>query len=257
MRRIVKAFIVLLVIFSGLHISTKASTSNTTELSISGKNDYDKAYEMLAFVNKERRSLGLNELTMDISLLDSAMLRAAEINVNFDHTRPDGSDCFTVNAKASGENIAAGNNTAAATFEQWKNSPGHYANMIRTNFKSMGVGVFTQGGIVFWVQLFSYSDAIQGAKPSNKDVHHKIPTVNEHIELSLNMYNPTFFVGEEIDSELSVRNSNPGWPGTCVELDPTMVTFESTNPSVISIDQGGRMKSLSLGTTIKIGRAHV
>jgi hypothetical protein len=38
-----------------------------------------------------------------------------------------------------GENIAAGNSTASATFTQWKNSSGHNANMLNANFKVMGI----------------------------------------------------------------------------------------------------------------------
>jgi len=38
-----------------------------------------------------------------------------------------------------GENIAAGNSTASGTFTQWKNSSGHNANMLNTNFKVMGI----------------------------------------------------------------------------------------------------------------------
>jgi len=39
-----------------------------------------------------------------------------------------------------GENIAAGRSTAADTFTQWRNSPGHNANMLSSNFKAIGIG---------------------------------------------------------------------------------------------------------------------
>ena len=39
-----------------------------------------------------------------------------------------------------GENIAAGNPGAAATFEQWRASPGHNANMLNNKFKAIGIG---------------------------------------------------------------------------------------------------------------------
>ncbi len=37
------------------------------------------------------------------------------------------------------ENIAAGNATGASTFTQWKNSPGHDANMKGTNYRVIGI----------------------------------------------------------------------------------------------------------------------
>jgi hypothetical protein len=38
-----------------------------------------------------------------------------------------------------GENIAAGQTTAAVVFEAWKGSSGHYENMVNPNFKVIGV----------------------------------------------------------------------------------------------------------------------
>jgi uncharacterized protein YkwD len=41
---------------------------------------------------------------------------------------------------AMAENIAAGNATAAATFDQWKNSPGHNTNMLGSAYVDIGIG---------------------------------------------------------------------------------------------------------------------
>lgn len=38
-----------------------------------------------------------------------------------------------------GENIAAGQDTAAAVFEAWRNSPGHNANMLKPEYRVMGI----------------------------------------------------------------------------------------------------------------------
>ena len=68
-------------------------------VSISGTRDYQKAYEVLALVNAERKKAGLGELKMEKSLLDTAMVRAEEQAVLFSHTRPNGTSCFSANAK--------------------------------------------------------------------------------------------------------------------------------------------------------------
>ncbi len=39
-----------------------------------------------------------------------------------------------------GENVAAGNSDAEATFQQWKHSPGHDRNMLDPAFKAIGIG---------------------------------------------------------------------------------------------------------------------
>jgi uncharacterized protein YkwD len=79
----------------------------------------------------------------------------------FDHTTPWGEgpgdriggagyDGFTW-----GENIAAGNSTAAATMDQWMNSDGHCGNIMNPDFEDIGVGYYPGGGYGhYWTQAF-------------------------------------------------------------------------------------------------------
>jgi uncharacterized protein YkwD len=46
---------------------------------------------------------------------------------------------------SAGENIAAGNSTAAATMQQWMNSSGHRANILSTGYNELGVGYYFDG----------------------------------------------------------------------------------------------------------------
>jgi uncharacterized protein YkwD len=46
---------------------------------------------------------------------------------------------------AAGENIAAGNSTAAATMQQWMNSSGHRANILSMTYNELGVGYYFDG----------------------------------------------------------------------------------------------------------------
>ncbi|MDI1446615.1 CAP domain-containing protein, partial [Polyangium sp. 6x1] len=57
---------------------------------------------------------------------------------------------------AMGENIAAGNGTADATFTQWKNSAGHNANMLGSSYTVIGIGRATGGGDygAYWTTVF-------------------------------------------------------------------------------------------------------
>jgi len=54
-----------------------------------------------------------------------------------------------------GENIAAGNATAAATVDQWMNSDGHCANIMNPSFEHIGIG-YSPGGQWghLWTQVF-------------------------------------------------------------------------------------------------------
>lgn len=122
----------------------------------------------LKLVNEERARVGVGPLSYDTALQSAANVRAGEIIVLFDHTRPDGSSCFTAvdsskfTGTAMGENIGqmvdsrigAGSSDSAlnltdeqisalcsAMFEQFKNSPGHYDNIIKAEFSMTGIGV--------------------------------------------------------------------------------------------------------------------
>lgn len=60
-------------------------------------------------------------------------------------------------ASYSGENIAAGNSTAAATICQWLNSPGHRSNMCNSSHGSLGTGHYSGSNCYgsYWVQNFA------------------------------------------------------------------------------------------------------
>ena len=112
--------------------------------------------ELLVLVNTERRKAGLPEFSWSESLEVSSVVRAIEISSVFDHTRPDGSTCFTVNSLCRAENIAAGHRSSEDVFSTWMNSSGHRANMMNPDYTIMGAGFAYTGSDYryYWVQLF-------------------------------------------------------------------------------------------------------
>ena len=118
------------------------------------------AVEVLNLVNEQRAKVGAPPLRLAEDLQQATAIRAREIVQVFSHTRPDGSDCFTVMKKRGrtcGENIAAGNSSASATVEQWMNSQGHRENILNPNFRELGVGYAYEDYSTYhhyWVQLF-------------------------------------------------------------------------------------------------------
>lgn len=118
--------------------------------------------EVVRLVNEEREKEGLSALTVDSSAAKAAQVRAEELVESYDHTRPDGSSCFTALDQAgasywtAGENIAAGYSTPEAVVEAWMNSPGHRANILSSSFTKIGVGYFhaESGYRDYWVQMF-------------------------------------------------------------------------------------------------------
>ena len=119
------------------------------------------AQEVLDLVNVERAKAGVSPLILMDELTERADIRAEEIVNYFSHTRPDGTSCFTVlkgiRYRTVGENIAAGNSTPEAVVDQWMHSPGHRANILKSDFKYLGLGYCYYENSEYghyWVQLF-------------------------------------------------------------------------------------------------------
>ncbi len=117
--------------------------------------------QVLDLVNEERAKAGVSPLTLNQKAVSAAQVRAQEIAVNFSHTRPDGTGYSTalkaagLNFTRSGENIAYGQRSAEAVMNSWMNSSGHRANILSSQYDSIGIGHYQNAsGVNYWVQLF-------------------------------------------------------------------------------------------------------
>lgn len=116
--------------------------------------------QVINIVNEERAKVGLQPLAKNDTLCEAAEVRAKEIVTKFDHTRPDGSSCFTVLGEFNinywyvGENIAKGQSSPEAVMNSWMNSSGHKENILTERYNNIGVGCYESGGTLHWVQLF-------------------------------------------------------------------------------------------------------
>lgn len=119
--------------------------------------------EVMVETNKLRAEKGLPPLQYDARLSAYAQRRAEETARNFEHARQNGQSIWTglEGGGWRGENLAAGNDTAVKTVLQWRNSEGHYKNIINQNFTKMGVGVVYVPNSkykYYWVQIFGDGD---------------------------------------------------------------------------------------------------
>jgi len=118
---------------------------------------------VLGYVNQYREEAGVAKITLDSKLTELACARTIEMayGTGMSHTRPNGSSCFTILDDASvsywacGENVACGQSSAKSVSNSWKNSKGHYANMINAGFGKIGIGVIKYDGTYYWCQLFT------------------------------------------------------------------------------------------------------
>ena len=115
----------------------------------------DLEAQALAKVNEIRMANGLSAVQYSASLETTSVVRANEITTKFSHTRPDGSDWYTVNADLQyGENLAEGYNTADEVVNAWMASPTHKANILKPDFNTCAISTTTQNGRTYWAQEF-------------------------------------------------------------------------------------------------------
>jgi uncharacterized protein YkwD len=102
----------------------------------------------LGLINDYRAQNGIAPLQVSVTLTQASdwMSNDMALKNYFSHTDSQGRDpfvrmtAFNYKYSTAGENIAAGNASAQDTFTQWKNSPGHNANMLNANYKVIGIG---------------------------------------------------------------------------------------------------------------------
>ncbi|MFF5370764.1 CAP domain-containing protein [Streptomyces sp. NPDC013187] len=121
------------------------------------------AAQVLSLVNEERAKVGCRPVAANSALTDLAQSYSEDMAARgfFDHTDPDGRTPWDRAEKAGisnlgGENIARGQADAAAVMDAWMNSPGHRANILNCDFKTLGVGVELGSGGPWWTQNFGY-----------------------------------------------------------------------------------------------------
>ena len=187
-KRIVKIIMVSALLFATVFASANSvghlMTVEAATISVKGKYYQSDARKMKSQVNQFRTGdeawyytsddstdktyvSGLGKLSYDYKLERIAMKRAAEISVEFSHTRPNGKDCFSLYPDGygwKGENIAMGGGDWLATpekaLEAWKetNEPysgqGHRRNMLNEHFTCIGIACFEVDGVKYWVQEF-------------------------------------------------------------------------------------------------------
>lgn len=227
-------------VFSQPEILT-ASSQDTVGVTVYGKEEYKKAFQVLSIVNQERKKAGLDGLAMDASMLNTAMLRAFETVLYWSHSRPDGSSCFTANHMMYGENIAWGSSTAVDVMNLWMNSEGHRANILG-GYKSIGIGCVEVNGRYYWVQCFGNAVNSRAKKSDYPDRNRRrqvqVKKDAEHYKASFKIPKTKITVGETVKPKVY-------WDG--MELKKSAVTVKSSNPSVCQV-KNGAIKGIRKGT---------
>ena len=263
-----------------LVLMARTVSAATTEYTIPVTYDQTSARSMLSMVNEFRTGsdawyynsdgsvhtcTGLSEYTYDYNLEQIAMQRAYEIAVSFDHTRPDGSDCYTCTyngTRSYGENIAAGTRTAESTFEIWQETnedytyQGHRRAMLSSGYSAIGIGHVVYRGTHYWVQEFGIANSGATVTPEVNDTLDKTVSVNTSymaLNTVLSKSSMTVYMDQASAAlptvEANVRLTE-GWgtAGILLQSSEYTATWAVTDPAIASVS-GDSIVPLSPGTT--------
>jgi uncharacterized protein YkwD len=125
----------------------------------------DLATQVVASVNQHRAGLGLAGLAESATLKAAAVWKARHMAAYgyMGHDDPAPPVARTAGDRVAacgytsgwGENVAYGYSSTAAVMEGWLSSPGHKANIERSSFRAIGVGVAAAAnGTLYWTQVF-------------------------------------------------------------------------------------------------------
>lgn len=106
---------------------------------------------IINITNQQRAANGLAPLAWNAALSNSAYLKADDMCKKgyWSHTAPDGATAWTLIEQSgyeyldAGENLAKGFSDDNATVAGWMASPGHRANILKSNYSDIGVASST------------------------------------------------------------------------------------------------------------------
>lgn len=144
-----------------------------------------------AFVqqNKLRKEADVKKIKWSNVAYEICVKRAKEISEDFSHDKFNSTSLAHLKSKygiddlwyhyregntiysvmlVGGENIAMGHTDYKAVIEGWKNSPGHYANIICEDYKSGAIACYSCSSGTYWVAIFSDLDMDKTVKQLSK-----------------------------------------------------------------------------------------
>jgi uncharacterized protein YkwD len=140
----------------------------------------------VTLINDYRQANGLGPLAIDWEMQSSSDWMSNDMGVKayFSHTDSLGRDPWTRMCAFGycyntwmGENIAAGYTTASDVFTAWKNSPGHNANMLGSNYIAMGISrVYVTGSPYGWYWTNDFGGVQSNAAPPTGPTNTPTPT---------------------------------------------------------------------------------
>lgn len=105
-------------------------------------------------INEFRKLLYLNPLIIDVKACEIAKIRNQDIQKEFSHSlfAKRAEILYIEGADTVGENLAFGYKTISGVFNAWKNSKGHYMNLVG-NYDVIGISIVKDENNRMWYSI--------------------------------------------------------------------------------------------------------
>ena len=130
------------------------------------------------------------------------------------------------------------------------NAVGHYLNIINPDFKSIGIGCFVQG-TYYWEQALSGEEPARITTGGTVEKSHRINIdydvcgTDQGFNKNEDLTGKTLAVGETFEMHYDVTNDR--WRYNYVTLDPSCVTWTSSDTSVCTVSPAGVVTARAVG----------
>ena len=276
-RKLRPLFVVFLVV---LFFSNSVSAATVKSFTMTYEVDNQIAREMLPMINEwrtggeawywnennTRYNCGkLSAYTYDYNLEQIALQRAYEAAVSFEHTRPNGQDCFTCTYNGTsthGECIAIGGlTTAESAYELWQENDedydgqGHRRLMLSSSYKCIGIAHVVLDSVHVWVQEYGWTNsgasattAIVGTRSGTVAVD--VSSFEFYLRPETNINNMLYSTTQTLPAlKAYYRKAGSTWTyGAQVPSSAlTNITWRSSNTSAVAVDNNKTLRAVAPG----------
>lgn len=261
MKKYIMRLFTMICLFAGFLLireTDAAAAADEFSMSISVTEYCDTANELLGYINAERVRVGAQPLVIDADLQEAAMQRSAEGAFVGGHKRP-GSNVENFNTvdptgKLRSENYSSANASfgAAEIYRGWRNSSGHYKNMIDPQWRTIGLGITDRCSYI----VFGYGENLKQTIISG--THQKMRTVTG-LRMSQTSFFPVSFDGTCIHKGNRVYLFNKNIQPILIKVgerggggvygrDLTMFIIQSLTPDIATVSADGYITAHKSGT---------
>ena len=217
-------------------LSSAQGTHKVSLAYLDGTYYHSSAFALLELLNERRRDSDRGELTMDQALLETAMTRAAELVVTFEHDRPNGEEFYSAFPEGYFLNYSLAEELFISTGDPEALVQTISEETIRsTDITRAGIGCFRHGRYTYWALILASGDCEPARMDPDGDVTVAVDLGEQDYEAVIDG-SVLLQLGESQQLQMYLKNRYH--EKTQAYLNNDYVQWSSENSDVVSVEKG-------------------